>query len=623
MPADERIKVIFRSVDVRDDSDPCGDGEFYFIASVGGESVGDRNHIFNAVEGHTIDLPQSQWSKVINVQNRSEVEVSFQVKEQDVFFDDILHTIRRTLRRPYRQCSFLIPTRHFILEWYVELSVGGAFGLHPPNSIFACRQAPGSVNCTTVSGNLVRSRIEFHPVRPVPTAAASLPMRPVIPGAAVNNAGPTNPTATSPINIFPNPSVIPILGPPVAAPAGPHQPEDLDSANWANSRNAAKIEFTYYVPNTMNFTDDDTRLEWSATALAGGATVSFLNTDGTVSATGHGRRVMVYGTRAGEILLRVRFNGAQYATYRALVLNLKRVPCRVNILNGTTNNSTPRAAPNDVRNHINIANRFLRQLGVELALDTNATRRHNARATGIPGIFRIRVPRRRSRRVVNTSWCTLRNYRAGVINFAYIHSDRRQNLGAATDYPANNAGASITDPPAATAGTQANPSTSWIRPTGVGIGAGATTGRVTMNLIAANQRAGHPQLCAMYVTDACGGARVPANNHQTIQRQREYAGTMTHEFGHILNLGHRVEGVPETAPGAGDQRDMTAADAPATLNAGGIFWDGLLHPPHENVMQWWDPSTIAQDFDIIQARAVHRSPLVVAAPSMAPAVAAP
>jgi hypothetical protein len=209
------------------------------------------------------------------------------------------------------------------------------------------------------------------------------------------------------------------------------------------------------------------------------------------------------------------------------------------------------------------------------------------------------------------------------MNFAYIHSDRRRNLGAATDYPANNEGAQITDPPTGTAGTQANPSTSWIRPTGVGIGADATTASVRMNLIAARQRAGHPQLYAMYVTDACGGAMVPANNHQTPARQREYAGTMAHEFGHILNLGHRVEGVPETAPGAGDQRDMTAADAAATLNVGGIYWDGLLHPPHENVMHWRDPSTIAQDFDIIQARAVHRSPLVVAAPSMAPAAAAP
>ena len=40
-------------------------------------------------------------------------------------------------------------------------------------------------------------------------------------------------------------------------------------------------------------------------------------------------------------------------------------------------------------------------------------------------------------------------------------------------------------------------------------------------------------------------------------------------------------------------------------------------------MHWIAPSTIAQDFDLIQARAVHQSPLVVNAPLMAAAVLPP
>lgn len=625
MPADERLKVIFKSVFVRDDSDVFGDGEFYFIASVGGVAVGNPKRIFKAVENTTIALPEAEWSQVVNVRGQNTLVVSFHGKEQDLISDDDLGTIRHTLRFPYSQQVFRHSTRFFILEWHVELASQGRFGRHAPADIFACRQEPGAVSCTTVSGARVAARLEFHPVIPVPKPppATVLPARP----AGLSGAPDPNPNdhniaiaPNSPINAIHNPAVIPILGPPNAAPAGPHTPDDLDRANWVNTRNAARIEYTYYQPATLNLVNDDPRLEWTVVSLAGGGAAKFLRSDGSVSATALGPRVMVYGTAAGEVRLEARFKGALCATYRALVLQVKRVPCRCNILNGPTPDSTPRADPAEVKNHVDLANRFLRQLGIELTLDTNPHRSHGAHATAIPGIFRINVPRGRTRHLADTNWATLRNYRPNVMNFAYIFSDDAGNLGAATDFPASLAGASVSDPPAGTPGAAASPSTSWRRPTGVGVGADATTTSVVMNVIGARQRAGHPQLFAMYVSDGNGGARVPANNHKTLARQREYANTMAHEFGHILNLGHRVEGVPETAPGRGDQRDMTAADAPATLNAGGIYWDGLLHPPHENVMQWWDPASIAQDFDIIQARAVQRSPLVVAAPSMAPAV---
>jgi hypothetical protein len=71
---------------------------------------------------------------------------------------------------------------------------------------------------------------------------------------------------------------------------------------------------------------------------------------------------------------------------------------------------------------------------------------------------------------------------------------------------------------------------------------------------------------------------------------------MAHELGHILNLGHRVE-----------QADPTTATG---LSANGIFFDGLTHPPQENIMFWAGVQAICQDFDIIQARAVRQSPLL-------------
>jgi hypothetical protein len=200
----------------------------------------------------------------------------------------------------------------------------------------------------------------------------------------------------------------------------------------------------------------------------------------------------------------------------------------------------------------------------------------------------------------------IRNHRPRVMNFAYIHSDRGGNAGTANDFPNSTApGNQVTD--------SGSPSTSWVRPTGVGIGADAATATTTMNVIAGIPRPGNPQLFSMFVTDANGGALVPAGNHQTPARQREYATTMVHEFGHILNLGHRVEGVRLT------NVDMVAGTPANQLRFNGTFWDGLLHPPHENAMQWHDPATIAQDFDIIQARAVELSPIVTGAALVNPA----
>jgi hypothetical protein len=102
------------------------------------------------------------------------------------------------------------------------------------------------------------------------------------------------------------------------------------------------------------------------------------------------------------------------------------------------------------------------------------------------------------------------------------------------------------------------------------------------------QRAGHPQLFAMFVTDGIGNPAVLAD-------QQSYAATICHELGHILNLGHRVEG-PD-------------AHTPTGLISNGIFFDGIGYPPNENIMNWMS-NPDAQDFDIIQARAVRQSPLV-------------
>jgi hypothetical protein len=82
----------------------------------------------------------------------------------------------------------------------------------------------------------------------------------------------------------------------------------------------------------------------------------------------------------------------------------------------------------------------------------------------------------------------------------------------------------------------------------------------------------------MVVSDACGDPTVLA-------AQQVYANTIAHELGHILHLGHR--GV--------------AANA---IN------DGVNFPLNENIMHPTNAAAVAQDWDVIQARAVRLSPLV-------------
>jgi hypothetical protein len=397
----------------------------------------------------------------------------------------------------------------------------------------------------TVSGTERVLRGELHPVTPTPTAG--LPPRPVMPAGtppAAQFGAAIAVTAASPINVMPNPAVIPIL-----------------TAATATADSAARIRFSYIQPGTWAFAPHDPRLTWTVHTVAGAPAVSFLG-------PAAGPEVLVYGTAPGEVRLEVRLGDALVSTFRALVDNVRQVPCRFNILRGTTAGARPRSTAADVQAHIHIANCCLRQLGIALAMDTNATVHHGAVATAIPGIFSINVANGVTRNTSGNTAVT-RNRRAGVLNFAYIRSDSGGNLGVGMFFPASGAGATISD--------NGTPSTSWISPSGVAPDGAA--GNVTMRLIPA---IAHPTIAgfaAMFVTDTNGLPTAAA-------AQLSYGNTIAHEVCHLFNLNHRVDS--PTSP----------------------FNDGLNYPPGENVMHWNNPSTIAQCFDIIQAKAVRRSPLV-------------
>lgn len=580
MLSDERIKVVFKRVYVRNSADGFGSGEFHFRASVDGTSVGEPKRRFTAREGTWSDLPAAHWSHIVNVRDKDHVVVRFEGKDEDWIWDDNLGSVQHTLRPAWRQRTHRQGTEYFLLEWEVFLAEGGSFARHPPDAIFACREHLGSVRCTTMSGARITARLEFHPVRPMPTAG--LPPRAAFPaGTAAAVANPSNAAGTnilpgSPINVVANPPVIPILSPP-----GPGGALPANAPPRADATTAARIEYTWYRPSTLAFTDSDPRLEWSYRSIAGGGAVAFLP-------PAVGLKVFVYGTHAGEVVLDVKMRGALLASYRALVMAERQIPCRINILNGPPG-ARPRATPGDCQNHLAVANRYLRQLALALVPDANATRTDGATATGTPGIFRISVSRGTTRRV-NSGVISLRatrlNYRPNVMNFAYIHSERNPLIGgAATDFPASKVAAVGGARPQVT--DSGTPSDSWVSPTGIAPDAAA--GVVTMQLINAYQRPGHPRLFAMFLCDTLGDPATPAGHQQ-------YAKSMVHELCHILNLGHRIEGPDPTTP--------------TGLVSNGVYWDGLSFPPQENIMFWQGAQPICQDLDIIQARAARQSPLV-------------
>src|SRR5262249_13741690 len=122
--------------------------------------------------------------------------------------------------------------------------------------------------------------------------------------------------ADAPLNVVPNPSVIPVI-----------------AQGAVTASNAARLEITYYHPATHAFTGTDARLEWTATSTDG-ASVRFYD-GGANKAKGFGTKVMAYGVTEGEVTFEIRYvhGGLSMlvAKYRALVRRVGKVKYRATI----------------------------------------------------------------------------------------------------------------------------------------------------------------------------------------------------------------------------------------------------------------------------------------------------
>ena len=79
------------------------------------------------------------------------------------------------------------------------------------------------------------------------------------------------------------------------------------------------------------------------------------------------------------------------------------------------------------------------------------------------------------------------------------------------------------------------------------------------------------------------------NDPTTDAGRLEYAGTIAHELGHMLSLGHRIE-------------DPSIA--------GKWYDDELTFPPRQNLMHYNASTATAQDFDIAQTKVMRNSALI-------------
>ncbi len=133
-----------------------------------------------------------------------------------------------------------------------------------------------------------------------------------------------------------------------------------------------------------------------------------------------------------------------------------------------------------------------------------------------------------------------------------------------------------------------------------------------MKIITGYMLAKHPKLYGMILTNALGSDPGGTN-------ALDYGNVIAHEVGHMFNLGHRVEEIVDaTLKGkwhAGTLKPDPGGQIPSLTGAklgggGGLFDDGLWHPPRQNVMQYVEGPDVAQDFDILQVLAVRKSPLL-------------
>jgi hypothetical protein len=615
-----KVKIAFVSVGVLDAADMWGDGEWAFTAAVDGKAVGDPNNIFIARTRSLIQLPP-EYSIELDVSGKTKpsdrVKVSFSANDKDVFvWDHDLGSVSYLFKFPFSRDQSIILTspikkgflflpdhQYFTARITLEvLEVKATAAIIGPKSVSASRQHDGSSNFTTLSGKQIVPRVEVCPVVPTPQSPSKLPKRPDVatqngltPGKATPQSQPPVLWPLPNLNATYNPSLIPIL-----------QESDPD----LNSK-AAKLAVTYVEPGDL----DTNLLTW--VVKSGPAKIIGAN---------QGAEVTVIGTGAGAsdqlAEFEVRWNGEKgtlLATFRAWVGKIKKVPFRINLINGTNPASQVVFTPQDYYNQIQIARIVHWQAGLELIPDSNttcwdgATTKDSAGAALPGGVFIVPVTNNTWTVNVNNFVPTIAsrlNFRPGVLHAVYVRSTTT-GRAAATDIQGVDGKDYEMD---------GKPTSSWVLPSGVPPDADPS-GKLKLKTFKSSDRLknkapGDDKYAADRTKSDSSFSSADMGRIYAVVLPSDWTwnntGTdpnagvnLAHELGHALGLHHRGSGDATNPPLSND--GMNCLDV-ANKQRG--------HPWSENVMTYGYGGSFAAapravDIDIIQTPVVRKHPVCI------------
>jgi len=358
-------------------------------------------------------------------------------------------------------------------------------------------------------------------------------------------------------------------GQPINAAVNPAAFIIQDSAQ-VTENTAAIVRLTRFEGMTLPITADDPRVKWEIVSLGGQG--QFLAVNGTPD--DKGLFVRVYGTQAGRVQLKVSLKDGdrfrEVETYDALVVNERTIPFRVQLLTDTNGVGTV-VTPQQAQAQIAVANQMLREIGVRLVPDTDATRTDGADAVpNMPGYFRARVSNALVRDVVtkqgggqgNDDLAAGINHRDKVLQIVYL-----QNLLYEDDpFGVNHYGSigyTVNSP-----GNTQNSVNATYR-----LSAQEAAKQWTMSLLNTQGGGLSPDNWSLLIDNYFGDGGLNAV---------AYASVLAHEVGHILGFKHRgdtSDGIPDRAQ-----------------------WANVLSIPGEQGAAVYKQK---DDFDLLQALAVE------------------
>lgn len=366
-----KIKFKFNKLIIHDSPEPEDSGEDSIDSEEGNETY-PLTYIIS-INGHQVanvtrNIRGEEIDEVVIVEDLGEYEIEagilqeFDITVEVSFIGNSHGSVSFKNRVPWYSYAYKAKTKYLKLSWERILE-----GTHPVDDRkrFVCRQATESetLNTSYVADGC---HMEIHPMVPPPTLPLTLsledqPFKDLIMGIRnpdmrdcflFDEAPDIDENA--PINCIINPPVIPIL-----QEAGPET--------------AAIIQVTCFKPlSVLDFRADDARLAWEYDSIKGGE-IEFVSDP-------KGLRTLVRGVKKGEVILKVKYQNVVMARYRALVRPIKKIPCRFNLLWSDTvdprvvsevDNELRRKekegiTPSKIRKMVAVANRYLRQMAVQM-----------------------------------------------------------------------------------------------------------------------------------------------------------------------------------------------------------------------------------------------------------------